>query len=121
MTLMTRSAALFAVLVWLSACDGKETSPTAAGSPTAGITGLTVNGTVFGNGNPDAGASVTIMDGIHAGQTRDTTNAGHYSFTNLTPSVFTLQAAGGWRFPAQNKAVNLTIANQSVDFQLFDH
>src|SRR5687767_10510804 len=80
---MTRSAALVALVVWLGACDGKDASPTAAGNPTAGMTALTVNGTVFGNGRPIAGASVIIMDGMHAGQTRDTTEAGHYSFMNL--------------------------------------
>lgn len=118
---MKRFAALIALLVCLSACGANDASQTSTGSPTsAGPTTLTISGTVFGNGTPLSGASVTIMDGIHAGQVRDATNDGHYSFT-LTPSSFTLQAAGGPGFIPQNKTVNLTTTNQSVPFQLWDH
>src|SRR5688572_10549076 len=118
---MTRFAALIALLVCLSACGANDASQTSTGSPTsAGPTTLTVSGTVWGNDIPLSGASVTVMDGIHAGQVRDATNDGHYSFT-LTPSVFTLQAAGGLGFTPQNKTVNLTTTNQSVSFQISDH
>lgn len=118
---MTRFAALIALLVCLSACGAHDASQTSTASPTsAGPTTLTVSGKVFGNGTPLSGASVTIMDGIHAGQVRDANNDGFYSFT-LTPSVFTLQAAGGPGFTPQNKSVNLTTTDQSVQFQLSDH
>ena len=39
------------------------------------------------------------MDGIHVGQTRPIDATGLYSFTDLAPSVFTLQAAGNGLSP----------------------
>jgi len=120
---MTRVALLIALCVSLSACgeDATPISPTTI-SPTPSPTAFTLIGTVIGYDGPVVGASVTIMDGIHAGQTRTTNAAGNFGFTDLTPSAFTLQAAA---IPAegylpQNQAVNLT-ANQSVSFHLQDH
>jgi hypothetical protein len=113
---MTRLALLIALCVSLSACGGKDASLTSPGT-----TASTLSGTVFGDSQRLAGASVTIMDSIHAGQTRTTDSAGNYSFADLTPAVFTLQAAHTTLgYLTQNKAVNLT-ANQSVTFLLTSH
>ena len=99
--------------VSLSGCGANPTSP--ASSP------FTVSGTVYtAAALPIAGASVTIMDGIHAGLSRDTDKNGAYSFSDLTPSIFTLQARQRESGLAENKAVNLTSGNRSVDFQLID-
>jgi carboxypeptidase family protein len=103
---MQRRALLIAFFVSLSACGGSPTSPGTR----------TLSGTVSSNGLPLAGASVTIMDGIHAGVSRDTDNNGAYSFLGLTPSAFTLQARRGGL--AQDKGVDLTYENRSVHFQL---
>jgi hypothetical protein len=109
---MIRSALLIAFLVSLSACA----NPT----PTSPSSTFTVSGTVYDvRAQAVAGASVTIMDGIHAGQTRTTGAAGTFSFTDLTPSSFTLQARTRDGL-AENKTVNLT-ANRSVDFQLINY
>jgi carboxypeptidase family protein len=119
---MTRLALLIALCVSLSACGGDAT-PTSPGttSPTPSPTAFTLSGTVFGDGRALGGASVTIMDGVHAGQARDTDHAGNYSFMDLTPSSFTLQAAQTTDgYLTQNAAVNLT-ANQSVNFLLTSH
>ena len=88
---MTRLVLLIALLVSLSACGASPTSPSTT-SPTPSPTAFTLSGTVNGYRKAMPGASVTIMDGIHAGQTRDTDHAGNYTFTDLAPSVFTLQA-----------------------------
>jgi hypothetical protein len=87
---------------------------------------LTLSGTVNGYYDVMPGASVTIIDGIHAGQTRTTDAAGKYSFPDLAPSVFTLQAVpapptDGLIYLTQNQRVNLTTADQSVIFRLSDH
>ena len=106
-----------ALLVTLTACFPEDTNPT---SPGPGP--YTLSGTVFGDGFVMPAVSVTIMDGIHTGQTRTTDGAGKYSFGDLTPSAFTLRAtptAAG--YGAQNKAVNLTTTNQLVNFDLWDH
>src|ERR1700680_5018883 len=109
---MTRFAILIAFLVSLSAC-GTSSSPTSPSST------FTLGGTVYHEGQAFAGASVTIMDGIHAGQTRTTGAGGIFSFTDLTPSSFTLQARTTDGL-AQNMTVNLT-KSQSVDFQLINY
>jgi hypothetical protein len=103
---MGRRVLLIAFFVTLGACGGSPTSP-----PTR-----TLTGTVFSNSLPLAGASVTIMDGIHAGLSRDTDSNGAYSFLGLTPSAFTLQARGEGL--SQDKGVDLTYENRSVHFQL---
>jgi hypothetical protein len=109
---MTRLALPIAFLVSLSAC-ASPTSP--ASSP------FTLSGTVYDvQAHPLAGVSVTIMDGIHAGLSRDTDKNGAYSFSDLTPSTFTLQARDRTSGLAENKAVNLTSGNRSVDFQLIN-
>ena len=114
---MIRLAALMALVVALTACFPEHTTPT---SPGPGP--YTLSGTVFVDNFPMPAVSVTIMDGIHAGQTRTTDGAGKYSFVDLTPSAFTLQAAAtAAGVEAQNKPVNLTTANQLVNFLLFDH
>ena len=80
---------------------------------------FTLTGTVFNvEARPIAGASVTIMDGSHAGLSRVTDQNGLYSFLDLTPSSFTLQARQAGL--AENKAVNLTSGNRSVNFQLIN-
>jgi hypothetical protein len=119
---MARLALLIALCVSLSACGGTDASPTSAGPTSPGASVFSLIGTVIGYDGPVVGASVTIMDGIHAGQTRTTNAAGNYSFTDLTPSSFTLQAAAipTEGYLPQNQAVNLT-ANQSVTFHLSDH
>ena len=110
---MIRITVLLAVLLSLSACsdDASSTLPAA--------TSFTLSGIVFNGGFGVAGVSVAIMDGVHAGQTRTTDNAGRFSFTNLTPSAFTLRATA--TYAAQNKSVNLTTSDQSVNFDLPDH
>jgi hypothetical protein len=75
---------------------------------------------VFGNGTSLPGASVTITQGLYAGQIRDTTNDGHYQFRDLTPSTMTLHATFPGYIP-QSKTVTLTSADQSVDFIMSDH
>jgi hypothetical protein len=113
---MTRLASLIvlcALLVSLSACGGKDANPT---SPSASV--FTLNGTVFNGGYPVPGAWLTIMDGVHAGQARTTDVTGRFSFTNLTPSAFTLQATATGRHWPQNAAIDLTTADQSVAFEL---
>lgn len=105
---MARLTALITLLVCFSACGG----------PTAPSSTFTLSGTVFTGGTALVGASVTIMDGVNAGLSRDTDHKGSYTFLVLTPSAFTLQARSGRL--TQNKAVNLT-ANQSVHFQLIDY
>lgn len=107
---MARLTALIALLVCFSACSGSPTSPSST---------FTLSGTVSDvSAHAIAGASVTIMDGPHAGLSRTTDSAGNYSFTDLPPSAFTLQARSG--FLALDKTVNLT-ANQSVYFQLVNY
>jgi iron complex outermembrane recepter protein len=92
---------------------------TVACSPTtASPTVLSVSGRVASDATPLSGATVTIMDGVNAGQTRMTDAAGDYSFTDLTPSRFTLQAAAAGHTP-QNKLVDLTASSQTVWFSLF--
>ena len=107
---MTRFALLITLLCF-SACGGSPTSPSST---------FTLSGTVFGDGHALAGASVTIMDGIHAGLSRDTDNNGNYSFLGLTPSAFTLRADGGG-FGSQNTVVHLIRDGQSVQFQLLSY
>jgi len=112
---MTRFTALVLFLIALSACGGNDAAPPTSPSPTV----FSISGMVFGNGTALAGASVTITDGLYAGQIRDTTNDGHYRFAELTPSTMTLQA----NFPGyftQSKTVTVTSADQSVDFIMSD-
>jgi len=45
----------------------------------------TLSGTVFGDVLPLAAASVTIMNGIHAGLSRNTDNNASLSFVGLAP------------------------------------
>jgi carboxypeptidase family protein len=111
---MIRIAALMAVFLSLSACGGSHPALPAA-------TAFTLSGTVFGDGTALPGASVAIMDGVHAGQARVTDSAGRYSFTNLMPSSFTLRATATGGYGAQNQSVNLTTSDKLVNFQLFDH
>jgi hypothetical protein len=100
---------LLLVLLIAAACGDSPTHPTE--------TPFSLNGAVTGNGVGLAGATVTIMDGVNAGHGRTTDASGNYSFTNLTPSHFTLRAAALDHSP-QNKAVNLTTSNQTVSFAL---
>jgi hypothetical protein len=119
--LMKRLALLGLLVVSLSACGGDDASLTlpSATLPSA----FALSGTVFGYDGGLPGVSVTILDGIHAGQTRTTDDAGKYSFTDLAPSSFMLQAApiptDGYL--TQQQAVTLTAADRSVNFQLQDH
>jgi hypothetical protein len=106
---MKRLALIVAFFVSLSACGGTPTSPDMR----------TLSGTVSGDGLPLAAASVTIMDGIHAGLSRNTDHNGSFSFVGLTPSAFTLRAEKGGL--AENKAVNASTENQSVHFQLTNY
>ena len=109
---MARFALLMAFLISITAC--------ATPTPTSPASTFTLSGTVYdASAHVLAGASVTIMDGIHAGQTRTTGPSGLYSFTDLTPSSFTLQARTSEGGLGTNKTVNLT-KNQSVDFQLIN-
>jgi hypothetical protein len=119
---MTRFTALIALLVSFSACGGQDVSPTPSSPAPASASVFSLIGTVTGFDGPEIGATVTIMDGIHAGQTRTTNSAGNFGFTDLTPSSFTLQAAAipSYGYLPQNKTVVLT-ANQAVTFQLSDH
>ena len=105
---MARLTALITLLCF-SACGGSPTSPSRT---------FTLSGTVSDESHAVAGASVTIMDGVHAGQTRTSDEAGRFSFTDLTPSAFTVRAARGGL--AENKAVNL-VTNQSVHFVLVNY
>ena len=120
---MTRFAWLIAFCVFLNACSGNDAIPTVPGtrSPSVTPTVFTLHGTVLGNGAAVSGASVTIMDGIHAGQARDTSNTGHFSFADLTPSAFTLQATATGSYVPENQSVDLTTGNQTVTFTLSDH
>ena len=119
---MARLTALIALCVCFSACGGTDASPTSAGPISPGVSVFSLIGTVIGYDGPVVGASVTIMDGIHAGQTRTTNAAGNFGFADLAPSAFTLQAAAmpTEGYLPQNQAVNLA-ANQSVTFYLSDH
>ena len=114
---MTRLITLVPLLIALSACDRNDARAPTSSSPTV----FSISGRVFGNGTALAGASVTITDGLYAGQIRDTTNDGHYQFRELTPSTMTLEA----NFPgytSHRKTVTLTSADQSsVDFIMSDH
>lgn len=110
---MTRFAALITLLGCLSACGGKDVSPT---SPGAG--GFSLFGTVFNGGYPVPGAALTIMDGVNAGQVRTSDVTGKFNFTNLTPSAFTLQATANGRHWPQNAAIDLTTSDRSVNFEL---
>ena len=99
--------------VLVGACSGPTT-------PAPSST-FTLAGTVFtADALPLGGASVTIMDGIHAGLSRVTDKSGVYSFLDLTPSSFTVQARQASSGLAENKAVNLTSGNRSVNFQLIN-
>lgn len=109
---MIRLTTAFALVVSLSACGGTPTTP----SPTT----FSISGRVLANGLATAGVSVTITDGIYAGQTRDTDNAGNYRFTDLTPSTMTLRATFMDYFP-ETKTVTLTHADQFVDFFILNH
>jgi hypothetical protein len=100
---------LFVVLVTVTMACGTTTP-----SPPV----LSVSGRVAGDATLLSGATVTIMDGVNAGQKRTTDAAGNYSFTGLTPSRFTLQAAAAGHTP-QNKLVDLTATSQTVSFSLF--
>ena len=111
---MTRLTALMALLVTLTACFPENPNPT---SPGPGP--YTLSGTVFAGGHLLSGVSVTIMDGIHAGQARTTDGFGRYIFEDLAASAFTLRATT-LGYGAQNKAVNLT-SNQFLSFDLPDH
>src|SRR5688572_3066038 len=119
---MARLTALIALLVSLGACGGKDAIPPSPSPTSPAASVFSLIGTVTGFDGPLSEVSVTIMDGIHAGQTRTTNSAGNFGFTDLTRSSFTLQAApkpiDGYL--TQNKAVNLT-ANQAVTFSLSDH
>jgi hypothetical protein len=116
---MTRLAFLIAVCVSLSACGGTDASPTSP-STTSPST-FTLTGIVIGYDGGLSGASVTIMDGIHAGQTRTTDGVGNYTFTDLTRSAFTLQAvATSDEYVAQNQGVNLT-TSKTVFFYMSNH
>jgi hypothetical protein len=106
---MIRWALLMAICVSISAC----------GSPTSPSSTFTVSGTVYHEGRAFAGASVTIMDGVHAGQVQTTGAGGTFSFTDLTPDLFTLQARTTDGL-AQDKAVRLTMS-QSVNFDLVNY
>lgn len=116
---MTRLALLLALLLSFSACGGRDSSPISPGSTNSSPTQtlLSLNGIVTSSGVGVAGAAVTIMDSVNQGQGRTTDAAGNYSFTNLTPTLFTLQASAPGHTP-QNKSVNLTTANQTVSFAL---
>ena len=99
--------------VLVGACSGPTTP---ASSSTFALTGTVFNVETM----PIAGASVTIMDGIHAGLSRVTDKNRVYSFIDLTPSSFTVQAREASSGLAENKAVNLTSGNRSVNFQLIN-
>jgi len=116
---MTRFAALVVLLVSLTACGGKDASPAPSNPASPAASAFSLIGTVIGLDGPEIGATVTIMDGIHAGQTRTTNSAGNFGFMELTPSSFTLQAAAipSYGYLPQNQSVFLT-ANQAVTFHL---
>lgn len=100
---------LLLVLLIVVACGDSPTSPAE--------TLFSLNGRVTTDSGGLAGATVTIMDGVNAGEGRTTDATGNYSFTNLTPSVFTLQAAAS-DYISQNKSVNLTTSNETMNFAL---
>jgi hypothetical protein len=81
---------------------------------------FSVSGIGFGDNSAWAGVSIRIMDGVHAGQERITDEAGKYSFTDMAPSMFTLQARHPLFF-SENIAVDLTTRDQVVNFRLSSH
>jgi hypothetical protein len=112
--MMIRLAALIVVAASLNACGQQNPTLPAA-------TSLALSGTVFGGGFGVPGVPLTIMDGINAGKTTTSDSGGKYGFANLTPSAFTLRAAATGGYGAQNKAVDLTTFDRSVNFDLPDH
>jgi hypothetical protein len=113
---MSRSTVFIVLFVSLSACGGKDASPTLPSD-----TVFSLSGTVYGSDGTVLGASVTNIGGIHTGQAQTTDDTGRFSFTDLTPSSFTLQVAKPTDgYVTQNRAVNLT-ANQVMTIYLSDH
>ena len=110
---------LLVTLLMAAACSDKNSSPTSPSNTNGTQTLLSLNGIVssVSDGNGLDGATVTIKDGVNAGQERTTDAFGRYTFTDLMPSSFTLQAAAAGHI-TQNKSVDLTTTNQGIGFAL---
>jgi hypothetical protein len=62
------------------------------------------------------GATVSIVDGPHAGKSARTDGSGNYGFTDLEQSRFTVNVSAS-NYGSQSKSVTLT-SNQTLPFQL---
>jgi hypothetical protein len=103
--------------LFLTACSGGNPSPTSPATPTPTPTTFSLTGQITGSDSGALdGATLLIADGPNKGQSTITDTAGHYSFTGLQQSAFTLNASANGYSP-QNKAASPT-SNQPVSFLL---
>src|SRR6478736_453149 len=109
--------------LFLTACSGSNPSPTSTvtptPTPTPTPTTFSLAGQITGSDSGALdGATLLIADGPNKGQSTTTDTAGHYSFTGLSQSAFTLNASASG-YISQNKAASPT-SNQSVSFVLLE-
>jgi hypothetical protein len=116
---MTRRLFALAILTLCTVTCGSSSPSTPSTPSTPSAQTFTLSGTVTVSGSvstPISGATVTILDGPSAGQSKTTDATGKYSFEGLTQAGFTTRAAAAG-FTTANKPVTLT-ASTVLDFAL---
>ena len=100
-----------------TACGGKSTAAPSTSPSTFSLDGTVIGGSAFtGITTALTGATVSIVNGPNAGRSANTDAAGHFTFTALQQSGFTVIASAAG-YASQTRSVTLT-SNQTVDFEL---
>jgi Carboxypeptidase regulatory-like domain len=120
---MLKLACVFVILLVAVACGGGNSSttspsptPTPPTPPTATTFSLSGQVTDSTTGTGISGATVRIIDGPNAGKSATTDGSGHFSFTGLQPSGFTVIASAN-NYLSQSTGVILT-SNQTTALRL---
>lgn len=112
-----RNAAALIALIF-AACGGGSSTPTAPNPTTPTSTTFSLSGTVRDaqTGAGISGALARIGDGPNAGKSATADGSGHYSFSGLTQSGFTVNFSAQY-YVATGEGVTLT-SSQTLDASL---
>ena len=98
----------------MAGCGESPTPSAPSPSPSASAATFSVSGSVRdAMGQPVAGASVAILDGVNANRAATTDSSGRYSFTGLTGGGFTMRVRSDG-FDDATRSVTLT-ASTTLD------
>lgn len=113
----TEYALIVGALAVLVGCGGGS-SPTQPTNTTPSPTTFSLSGTIAdsASGAGISGAQAQINDGPNAGKGATADSNGHYSFSGLLPSGFTVNFSAQY-YTAQGQGVNLT-SNQTLNAKL---